>query len=251
MAELNAFSYRPGASVLHGLDVRFKLAFLVIVSLSILKAMFPALLLLTIMLFALAADVRLPIKSTTKELRYFLVLLLLVFIARVLTTAGDSPAPYATLPVMRAGVRSGVLICWRLVIIVTAGLLFVSTTRPLEIKAAVEWYLRPFFGFRGKRIATMMSLVMRFMPLILDQARETADARRARGVENRKNPLYRLKTYALPLIRRTFESADALAIAMEARCYNEQRTSSGLLSTRKDWAALAVVAGVCFIILIT
>jgi energy-coupling factor transporter transmembrane protein EcfT len=57
----------------------------------------------------------------------------------------------------------------------------------------------------GKRIATMMSLTTRFVPVILNQANETAEAQRARGVENRKNPVYRLIRLGIPLIRRTFE----------------------------------------------
>ena len=102
----------------------------------------------------------------------------------------------------------------------------------------------------SKRIATMMSLVVRFIPVIFDQARETADAQRARGVDNRKNPIYRLKKLGIPLMRRTFERADKLAVAMEARCYSENRTDPGLYARSKDWAALFVVICLCIFIVI-
>ncbi len=250
MAELTAFSFRTGASLLHKLDVRFKLGFLILISLTGLKADPLALCVITFVLIAVIIDTRLPIKVILKELRYFLILLLFVFIARILTTPGSTLIQIMAVSVTREGIYDGSLVCWRLVIIITLGLLFVSTTRTSEIKAAVEWLLIPFPFFQGKRVATMMSLVMRFMPLILDQAKETADAQRARCVENRKNPLYRLRKFAIPVIRRIFESADKLAVAMEARCYSENRTDPWLSSGLKDWVALFVVICLCAMIIL-
>lgn len=193
MAELTAFSFRPGASFLHELDVRFKLVFLALISLASLKAALLALCVLTFVLIGVIIDIRLPIKVILKELRYFFILLLFVFIARALTTPGSPLIQFKAVSVTREGVHGGIIVCWRLLIIIMMGLSFVSTTRPSEIKAAVQWFLNPFPFIPAKRIATMMSLIIRFMPVILDQAKETADAQRARGVENRKNPLYRLK----------------------------------------------------------
>jgi len=249
MAELTAFSFRPGASLLHGLDVRFKLVFLVLISLASLKAALLALCVLTFVLISVIIDIRLPIKAILKELRYFLILLLFVFIARTLTTPGSPLIQFKAVSVTREGVYGGIIVCWRLVIIIMIGLSFVATTRQSEIKAAIQWFLNPFPFIPAKRVATMMSLIIRFMPVILDQAKETADAQRARGVENRKNPVYRLRKLVIPLMRRTFESADKLAVAMEARCYSENRTDPGLSSGIRDWIALFAVICLCIIII--
>jgi energy-coupling factor transporter transmembrane protein EcfT len=137
-----------------------------------------------------------------------------------------------------------------LFLVVLVGLLFVSTTRPSQIKAAVEWFLTPIPFASGKQLATMLGLVMRFVPVILNQARETADAQRARCVENRKNPIYRIKKMGFPLLRRTFENADRLIFAMEARCYNENRTDPDLCFRPKDWFAFLLVIGLCGFLLI-
>jgi energy-coupling factor transporter transmembrane protein EcfT len=91
----------------------------------------------------------------------------------------------------------------------------------------------------------MMGLVLRFLPLLLDQAREIAAAQRARGVENRKNPLYRLRLATVPLMRRSFQRADELAMAMAARCYSEQGRPLQPRASSRDWCAFAVVAGIC------
>jgi energy-coupling factor transporter transmembrane protein EcfT len=245
VAELTSFSYRPGTSLPHRLDVRFKLFFLILISLISLSADFPILGIFTCLLTVLVIHSRLPLKAGLKGLRFFLFLLLLVLVARMVTTPGDALLEIKSYAITRQGILSGVLICWRLTIIVMLGFVFVFTTRSLEIKAAVEWVLKPLTFIPGKRIATMMSLTARFVPVILNQANETAEAQRARCVENRKNPVYRLIRLGIPLIRRTFERADKLAVAMEARCYTENRTDPELSATRTDWISLGVMILIC------
>ncbi|RLB95512.1 MAG: hypothetical protein DRH50_04015 [Deltaproteobacteria bacterium] len=91
--------------------------------------------------------------------------------------------------------------------------------------------------------------MVRFLPVIIDQVKESADAQRARGVENRKNPVYRLGKLGIPIMRRTFERADKLAVAMEARCYSENRTDPVLSSSIMDWIALCGVVCLCIVII--
>jgi biotin transport system permease protein len=250
MAELSAFNFRPGSSVLHGLDVRFKLLFLVLISLTSLKAYAVTLSVLTLVLVSALLHAQGSLKSILKAFRYFFVFLGFIFFARALSTPGSAVMEFKAVSITREGVYDGTIICWRLVIVVLTGLAFVSTTRPSAIKAAVEWLLNPFPFIPSKRIATMMSLIVRFIPVIFDQAKESADAQRARGIDNRKNPVYRLKKLGIPLMRRTFERADKLAVAMEARCYSENRTDPGLCARLRDWAALFVVICLCLFIIV-
>ena len=204
--------------------------------------------LLSCLLTVLIVNSRLPLKSGLRGMRFFFILLLLVMGARMVITPGDPIIEIKFFSITRQGTLSGVLICWRLTIIVLLGFAFVFSTRSFEIKAAVQWFLKPFAFIPGKRIATMMGLTTRFIPVILNQANETAAAQRARCVENRKNPVYRLIRLGIPLIRRTFERADRLAIAMEARCYSENRTDPELCAARTDWIALVVMILICGLI---
>lgn len=241
MAELTSFSYRTGNSIPHGLDARFKLLFLILISLATLKAGLWSLLFLSGGLLWLLTDVRLSLMAVLRELRYFLFLLMVVFAARVLATPGEAFFPVKLVMITREGIIDGVLVCWRLLLMVMLGLVLTATTRPAEIRAAVEWILKPFPFVSARRIGTMMGLIMRFIPIIFDQARETAEAQRARGIENRKNPVYRLVKIGFALIRRTFENADRLIVAMESRGYSENRTGPELISTPKDRIALLII----------
>ncbi len=163
----------------------------------------------------------------------------------MLTTPGTVVIEIKSIAISRPGLIAGARICWRLVIIALLGFLFVATTPPSAVKAAVQWFLKPFGFVPAKHIATMMGLIVRFIPVILNQVKETAAAQRARCLDNRKNPLYRLMRLGIPLIRRTFEQADSLVVAMEARCYSENRTDAALSVTRIDWAALLVIVFLC------
>ena len=250
MAELTLFGFHPGATIVHQLDGRFKFVFLIMISLVLLQANVPGLGLLTCFLIFLFYLSRLSLFAHLRGLRYFYVLLLFVFIARVLSAPGAGDFALMGLLISQSGILEGAIVCWRLFLIVLLGLLFMSTTRSAEIKSAVQWFLRPIPRVPGSKVATMMGLVMRFMPVIFEQARKTSDAQRARGIENRKNPVYRLVKLGGPLVRRTFENADNLVVAMEARCFNDQRTDPDLSSHRRDWTALLLVLSLCALLIL-
>ena len=236
---------------MHTIDARFKLVCLVLISLSILNAYPLELGVLTLSVVAVLTNIHVSFSSILKELRFFFIFLLFVFMARALFTPDLANPQDIELNIGASspqGLYDGAIICWQLLIIVMIGLSFVVTTQPSEIKAAVQWYLTPIPFIPAKKVAVMISLMMRFVPVIFNQAKETLDAQRARGVENRKNPVYRLTKFTVPLIRRTFENADKLAVAMEARCYSDRRTDPELASTRKDWIALFLVIGLCVLI---
>ena len=241
MVELNIFSFRPGRSRLHRLDARVKLLALMLLSLLSLRAGSVFVAIFSILLAVLAADCGLSLLRLARELKYFFLLLLLVFAARSLSTPGEAIWQWHVISITREGVLAGVLICWRLGIVIIAGLLLVVSTRTSHITGAVRWYLRPVPFINEIRVALMMGLVVRFIPGLLLRAGETADAQRARCVENRKNPIYRLRVLVIPLLRNTFLEADELVRAMEARGYTGRRTEPEFSMHPGDWIALILL----------
>ena len=245
MAELTSFGYSCGDSLLHRMDTRFKIISIIFLSLVSLNVSFRGIGLMTIILSGVIFYARLPLAAAFKELRYFLIMLLLIFVTRVLSTDGTPVTNLQYFTVSMQGIYNGILVCWRLAVIVILGFAFISTTRPSAIKAAVQWFLKPVPFIPEKKVAVMMGLILRFVPVILNQARETAEAQKARAVENRKNPVYRLTKFGFPLIRRTFERADDLVVAMEARAFTEHRTDPELTAGKRDWVILMVVCCLC------
>ena len=250
MAELTTFSYISGESPLHRMDARFKIVLIVLLSLVSLSLYLIKLGTFTVLLLGIILSARLPLKKGFRELRYFLILLCFVFVARLLSTGGPALIDLKFVNLSIQGLHDGVLVCWRLAFIMMLGFTFIATTRPSAIKAAVQWFLKPFPFIPEKKVAVMMGLILRFVPVIFDQARETQEALKARGVENRKNPVYRLAKLGFPLLRRTFERADELSTAMEARGFSEDRTDPELASQKRDWIALMVVGALCVLMLV-
>lgn len=250
MAELTAFGYFSGNSLLHSLDSRFKLLFIAVLSLVSLNLNFAALGIISILLLGFIIYSRLPLYAMFKELRYFFILLAFVFVARALSTGGDPLLDFKLFTVSHQGLSAGMLVCWRLALVVLLAFTMITTTRPSDIKAAVQWYLKPIPFIPEKKVAIMMGLILRFVPVIFDQAAETAEAQKARCVQNRKNPVYRLIKLGFPLLRRTFERADDLVAALEARGFSENRTDPQLVSHRRDWIALCVVICMCLAVIV-
>lgn len=243
MAELTGFHYRSGSSVLHLLDVRMKLALLAVFSPVCLHVSSAGLLLLGLPLLAAALICRLGPSVHSREMRWLGLLLVLVFVARAVSTDGTAVLSMGTVVASREGLIDGLSVCLRLILVFLMGSMFVASTRPGDVKAGVQWFLKPLPFVPAERTATMLGLIVRFIPLVFDEVSRTTDAQRARVVENRRNPVYRMVTFGIPLLRRIFETSDRLALAMEARCYTESRTGPELKTGCRDWVALAAGGG--------
>jgi energy-coupling factor transporter transmembrane protein EcfT len=238
-------NYQPGDALVHRLDVRFKLVLLVMISLTSVQASIVGLSLASLLVAAATVNARLGLKRLLRELRYFVWLLVFVWLVRSLSVPGKSVVDLAWIQISREGLIEGGFICWRLALIVILGALLVVTTRSADIRAAVEWFLKPLPLVPHKRIGTMLGLMVRFIPVVFDQINEIQDAQRARGVENRRNPFYRLPRLLNPTLRKTFTRADELATAMEARCFSENRADRIFSAGVADWLTIIGVGLVC------
>jgi len=249
MAELALWGYRPGRTLLHRLDPRFGLLILIMFSLTVLRAGLPALVLFSIACIGLSGHLGIGIARLIRELRYVAVLLLFIVAARGLVTAGHPIVSIFGLALTEEGVATGILIAWRLLIIIILGAMFMLSARPSAIKAAIEWYLKPVPWIPHARVGMMLGLLLRFIPVIFFQSGEVADAQRARGVERVKNPIRRLMILVIPLLRKLFLTADELATAMAARGYRDDRTPPQLKANRGDWCALTFSIIICALVL--
>jgi biotin transport system permease protein len=249
MTTLTPFHYRHGDSILHVLDARFKIVLMVMFSLSLLDTSFPGLFSLTLLLALFFLHARIPITSVITELRYFFILLLVVFLLRLISTEGDPLVNLPWITLSKQGLMEGSLVCWRLLMVVLLGFLFISTTRISAIKMSVQRLLAPVPLIPEKRMATVMGLIVRFIPVIFQKTRDISEAQKARCVELRKNPLYRLQAFAMPLMRGVFQDADKLAMAMVARCYHENQPVETPAARKSDWLALACGGLFCLFLL--
>jgi energy-coupling factor transporter transmembrane protein EcfT len=245
MSAYTGFAYHGGDTLLHRLDARIKLLAVAAVGMVSMHAGPAGVALMLLSFWALGRRLSLSLKSVDRELRFLFLLIGMVLLTRALFTPGRILWSAGPLTFTVEGVRDGLLVCSRLTAVVWCGWLFVASTAPGALRNAVHGLTRPIPGIPHQRFSTMIMLTVRLLPLVLDEARATADAQRARGVENRKNPLYRTVRLAVPMLRRSFRRADQLAEAMVARGYAESCRVAAPALTPVDAAAAAALAIFC------
>lgn len=215
------FHFFPGDSILHRWDARCKFFGMLLLALGILCMGATALLTVTILFAAALAVAKVPVRSLAGDLKSWGVFLLIIFAFQAFSLNDADMATPAWWPAGYAGLFSALVNIWRLALILCFAMLFTMLTRPRELQDGIMWLLRPFPFLPARRIALMVSLMLRFLPLILDQADEVSLATRARLGHRRKNPVLRMKYFVLPLFRRSIKRADDLALALAARGYRE------------------------------
>ena len=210
-----------------------------LISMSMLSAHLPACFFYFLILLFFFKKSSLNIFATLNSMKYFILLLFFVFIARALTVKGDIIFSFYDISITKQGANEGFLVAFKFFMVMLTGLLFSSTTKPSSVKSAAQWFLKPVPFVPEKRVAVMISLSLGFMPVILKQAKEISDAQKARCADLQKNPVKRIIRLVLPLLKKTFLSADSLVFAMESRCYSDDRTDPEFTPSGKEIYFLA------------
>lgn len=128
--------------------------------------------------------------------------------------------------VSREGATMSVYLALRLILLIMGTSLLTLTTSPLQLTDGIEKLLNPLSRFKVPvhEIAMMMSIAIRFIPTIGEEADRLMKAQKARGADMESGTIFRraraMTPILIPLLTNAFRRADELAIAMDARCYN-------------------------------
>ncbi|MDI6796078.1 MAG: energy-coupling factor transporter transmembrane component T [Desulfatibacillaceae bacterium] len=242
MYEPATFSGQTGDSLLHVWDARCKLAALAITGGATFGAAPAALAALSLIPAAGAAFLGLALWRIARDLKIFFLFLFFLVAAHALFTPGEELIRLGWIGVSRPGLAHGLVLAWRLFLVTACGVLFAATTPNSRIRASVEWFLKPLPGVPHGRIASMMGLLLGLLPGILASSNAVSCAQQARGADQVKNPVRRLRLFATALLRTVFSRSQNLALAMTARCYSDTRTPQEFKASAKDMAVLAGVA---------
>ncbi|MFW5788123.1 MAG: energy-coupling factor transporter transmembrane component T family protein, partial [Halanaerobiales bacterium] len=148
------------------------------------------------------------------------------------------------------GLYTGFFMVSRILLLIMFTSLLTLTTSPLQLTDGIEYLLNPFkkIGVPASELAMMMTIALRFIPTLLEEAQKIMKAQKARGADFESgNIIKRAKNLIpllVPLFISAFRRADELALAMEARCYKggEGRTRLHELTLKsRDFFALAFV----------
>ena len=240
--------YYPAESRIHRLDPRVKIVctLLFLVSLFIQNSVL-GYGLATIFLVCVIRISRVPFKFIVKGLKPVVILLLFTVVMNLfLTRGGETLVHFWIFTITESGLRTSVLMAVRLIYLVIGSSLMTFTTSPNGLTDGLEKLLHPLnrVNVPVHEVAMMMSIALRFIPILLEETDKIMKAQMARGADFESgNIIQRAKAMIpilVPLFVSAFRRANDLAMAMEARCYHggEGRTKMKPLKyrARDRWA---------------
>lgn len=217
----------PGTSLVHRLDARIKFLGAIVLMVATLSARDVRVLgffLLWTVVIAIISQIK--IKVIMRSIRPLLFIIIFATLLHLFTVEGHVFLRLGALKITREGLISGGLTALRLALMVVNTSMFLTlTTTALAIADALESLLSPlaYLHFPVHEFAMMMSIALRFVPTLLDEADKIMKAQSSRGADyDTGGPLRRMRglvSILVPLFISSFRRADDLAIAMEARCY--------------------------------
>ena len=241
--------YIDTGSALHRLDARVKIIAVIVAAVMIFAADRPtAVLYMLALCVLLAVTARLSLLSFLRGLRPVIFLAVFTLVFNMFTAEGTSFFSVGALVCTYEGLYAGAVSALRLIMLAAAASVLTLTTEPLDLTAAIESILSPlnFFRVPVRDIAVMMGISIRFIPTLGEEARRIADAQRSRCADFDGKGIVKKAAAALPLvvplIVGAFRHSDALAEAMDARCYGMgRRTRMNAHKLGKNDAAAAAV----------
>jgi len=248
--------YVPADSVIHKLDPRSKLTLLAIfIGIVFLANNVITYLFLAAFIFCLMLLTNIPIPFILNGLKPIYLLVAFTLILHLfMTRDGNVIFQIGSLEFYDQGLKQGLLISLRFLLLVLMTTMITLTTTPIQMTDGLESMLKPFskIGLPVHELALMLSIALRFIPTLLEETDKIIKAQSARGVEFTSGPIkQRLKSLVpvlIPLFVNSFKRAEELAVAMEARGY---RGGDGRTKYRKLTWKLRDTAIIVFIILIT
>lgn len=254
--------YYPAKSILHRLDPRVKLVstLLYLISLFLFRSI-PGYAVATLFLAVIIRISKVPFSFIVKGLKPIIMLLFITVIFNLfLTRQGDILFHAWIFTITEGGLRSAVYMAVRLIYLILGSSLMTFTTTPNELTDGIERLLHPLNRIRipVHEVAMMMSIALRFIPILLEETDKIMKAQIARGADLESgNIIQRAKSMIpilVPLFVSAFRRANDLAMAMEARCYRggDGRTKMKPLHYEKrDYLAyMIMIAYVLAVVLI-
>ena len=251
LRDITLGQYYQTDSIIHRLDPRVKISatLIYIVSLFFVDNIIGYLIAASFLAIVIKLS-RVPLKFIFKGMKAIYMLLLITMIFNMFLTPGTAVFSIWKLQVTAEGIKMAAMMGARLVFLITGSSVMTLTTTPNQLTDGLEKLMNPLKKLRVPvhEIAMMMSIALRFIPILLEETDKIMRAQIARGADfesgsiiNRAKSLIPL---LVPLFISAFRRANDLAMAMEARCYRggEGRTKmKPLIYKKRDVVAYTVI----------
>lgn len=193
---------------------------------------------------------KVPVKYMLKGIKAILVIIILTVALNIFMTPGEKVLwSYKSINITAEGLYIAGIMALRLIFLIIGSSVLTLTTSPIQLTDGLEKLLNPFKNrIPAHEIAMMMTIALRFIPILLEETDKIMKAQMARGADFESGGIIKraksLIPLLVPLFISAFRRADELAMAMEARCYRggENRTRMKQLKIKKqDYVAMVSI----------
>ena len=228
LKDITLGQYFPGNSFIHRLDPRTKLVFtiLYIASLFVAKTYISYGILFLVLVISVAISKIKP-SAMLKGLKPLTIIIIFTAVLNLFyTKGGDTLISYGIITVTTEGIKIAVYMVVRIMMLISGTFLLTYTTTPMALTDGMEILMNPLKKMHVPvhEFSMMMSISLRFIPTLIEEADKITNAQKARGADFETGTLAdrakALLPLLVPLFVSAFRRADELAIAMESRCYH-------------------------------
>ncbi|MCR5431792.1 MAG: energy-coupling factor transporter transmembrane protein EcfT [Lachnospiraceae bacterium] len=245
--------YYPSESVIHRLDARIKfigtIAYVIALFLfDTFWGFLPAL----VWLGSIVVLSGIPIGFIARGLKPIFFLLVFLVIFNLFLTPGEVIAEWWIFKITDNGLENAGFMTLRLTLLVIGSGMMTYTTTPSQLTTGMESIFKPLGVFKVPvhEVAMMMSIALRFIPILLEETDKIMKAQQARGADFESGNIFKrakaLIPVLVPLFVSAFRRAGELAEAMEARCYHGGKGRTKLHPLKfsaGDYISLVLIIG--------
>ena len=218
--------YYQTESVVHRLDPRVKLLGTLLFIIALFNYKNPVGYAIGILfLFLVIKLSHVPVKFITKGLKGIVIIMLMTVLINLFLTPGNTALEIGKVSITYEGIATALSMMIRLMLLIMGSSVVTLTTTPNNLTDGLEKGLGFLKIFRVPvgDVAMMMSIALRFIPILLEETDRIMKAQLARGADFENGNLIKkaksLVPVLVPLFVSAFRRAGDLAMAMEARCY--------------------------------
>ena len=216
--------------------------------------------------FVLMLFTRIKILDLFKSLSVMWVMIIFLMIVYIITPVKEPNLPVAFVlfgsktVYWDSFVNMGYIVI-RLMLLISLAMILTSSTRPMDMTYAFEWYMYPLkiIHFPVHEIAMTLSIALRFIPTLLDETNRIMRAQESRGADFKHGSLFKrfgaIISLIIPLFVSAIDRSEQLANAMEARGYDPRAKRTRYKKLKANWRdivalilGLAAFGGIIFLI---
>ena len=222
--------YYPVRSFVHNMDPRAKIVFVIAYIVAIFLAdNFFGLAAVTLFLLVAVFLSRVPLGRVLRSVKMILFLVIFTAVLNLFFYTGESAyeplLQWWIVSVTWESIVNTIFLAVRLFLLVLGTSLLTLTTTPVSLPDGIESLLKPliFIKVPVHELALIMSIALRFIPILIDETNRIISAQKARGADFDTGGLIKrakaMIPVLIPLLVSAFRRAEELGDAMDARCY--------------------------------